>query len=87
MIAQTITTYDGHTYKPGEEIPELGSMVATSVEGNIRSYNGLAADFPKLQAASQTDKYKDLGTGSSAYLFDTVEYYKYEKTSRTWYQQ
>lgn len=87
MIAQSLTVYDGHTYKAGEEIPDLGSMVATSVEGNVRSYNGLAADFDKLKKASQTDKYKDLGTGSSAYLFDTVEYYKYEKTSRQWYKQ
>lgn len=87
MIAETLTTYDGHDYKPGEEIPELGSMVATSIDGNIRSYKGLSKDFESLKAASKTDKYKDLGTDSSAYLIDTAQYYKYEATTREWYEQ
>lgn len=87
MIAQTITTYDGHTYKPGEEIPDLGSMVCTEVNGRIRSYSGLSSDFPKLEAASKTDKYKDLATDSDAYLIDTVEFYIYNASDRTWYKQ
>lgn len=86
-IAKYTTTYDGHTYEVGEEIPDLGSMVATNVEGNIREYKGLSKDFDKLKQVSQSKKYDDLETNSSAYLVDTVEYYKYEKTSREWYKQ
>lgn len=80
MIASNPTTYDGHFYQKGEEIPDLGSFVATSVNGQIRNYEGLSADVSKLP------KYDDLETGSSAFCVNTGDLYKYEKTTKTWYK-
>lgn len=72
---------DGHTYKAGEEVPDLGSFIATSVSGNVRNYEGLSIDVLKLP------NYDDLGTGSSAYCTDTGDFYKYEKTTKLWVKQ
>lgn len=85
-IATVNTSFDGHLYQVGEEIPDLGSMKATSVDGKIRNYEGLSKDFEKLKAASRLPKYDDLETGSSAFLFDVSEVHKYEKTTREWYK-
>lgn len=79
MIANGPTTQDGQYYEKGQEIPDLGSWVATSVDGNIRNYDGLSKDVSKLPHY--------VGTGSSAYCDDTGEIYIYEKTSDTWYLQ
>lgn len=80
MTAQSNTVVDGQVYKKGEEIWDLGSFVATSINGNIRNYEGLSKDIGKLP------KYDDLGTGSSATCIDTVQIFKYEATSKTWYE-
>lgn len=45
MIAENNTTYDGQFYKKGEEIWDLGSFVATTVEGRVRGYEGLLQIF------------------------------------------
>ena len=80
------TIFDGQTYNPGETLPDLGSWVCTTVdkngngEYNIRNYEGLSADVNKLP------KYNDLGTGSSALCLDTGDFYKYEKSTNTWYK-
>lgn len=79
MIAENNITYDGRVYKKGEEIWDLGSFVATSVNGNIRDYDGLSSDASKLPHY--------VGTGSSAYCIDTGEIYIYEKSSDKWYLQ
>lgn len=79
MIAEKNTTYDGQYYKKGEKIWDLGSFVATDIDGNIRNYDGLSRDVGKLP------HYVD--TGSSAYCIDTGQIYIYEKTSDTWYLQ
>lgn len=79
-IAKGTTIFDGQLYNEGDEIPDLGSFVATSVDGNIRDYEGLSKDFDKLP------KYNDLGTGSSAFLIDTGQLYEYEATTKTWYE-
>lgn len=79
MIANGPTTQDGQFYEKGQEIPDLGSWVATSVDGNIRNYDGLSKDVAKLPHYVET--------GSSAYCDDTGEIYIYEKTSDTWYLQ
>lgn len=73
-------TKDGHTYEAGQEIPDLGSFVATSVNGLIRNYEGLSTDVSKLP------KYDDLGTGSSAFCLDNGDFYKYESTTKKWYK-
>lgn len=79
MIAQNNITYDGQFYKKGDEIWDLGSFVATEVDGNIRNYDGLSKDVEKLPHYVET--------GSSAYCIDTGEIYIYEKSSDTWYLQ
>lgn len=82
-----VISFDGHLYEPGEELPDLGSFVAKSVDGNTRNYEGLESDFPKLEQVTTTsDKYKDLETGSSAFLFDAAVVMKYEAKSRKWYK-
>lgn len=80
MTAETNTTYDGRTYKRGDELPDFGSLVCTSVEGNIRNYEGEYADRYKLP------KYDDMETGSSAFLSDNGSFklYKYYKHNKTW---
>lgn len=83
----TVTTiFDGQTYYPGQSLPDLGSWVCTNVktndnnEFNIRNYEGLSADISKLP------HYENLGTGSSALCLDTGDFYKYEKSTDTWYK-
>lgn len=71
---------DGHWYKPGEEVPDLGSFVAMPGSDKVRNYEGLSADVSRLP------KYDDLETGSSAFCVDTGQLYKYEKTTKTWYE-
>lgn len=80
MIAESNTTYDGQFYKKGEEIHDLGSFVATRVNGNIRDYDGLSKDLDKLP------KYDSLQTGSTATCIDTAQIFRYEATTKTWYE-
>lgn len=86
MTVETTTIYDGQIYYPGDSLPDLGSWVCTSVdktgngELNIRNYEGISSDLDKLP------KYDNLGTGSSALCLDSGAFYKYEKTTKTWYQ-
>lgn len=79
MIADKNTVIDGQFYRKGEEIWDLGSFVATDVDGNIRNYDGLSKDVSKLPHYVET--------GSSAYCIDTGDIYIYEKSSDTWYLQ
>lgn len=81
MIATQKTVYDGQTYEVGQEIWDLGSFECTSVEGNMRSYQGLSADVAKLP------KYDNLGTGSTAQCLDTGDFYSYHAPTKTWYEQ
>lgn len=69
---------DGQTYYPGDEIPDIGSWVATSTSGNMRHYEGLSKDVGKLP------HYVD--TGSSALCLDNGDYYKFLKSTDTWYK-
>lgn len=80
MTAESNTVYDGHSYKKGEEIPDLGSLVCTNSDGNIREYDGQYTDRYKLP------KYDDLGTGSSAFLSDNGNFYlyMYYANTKTW---
>lgn len=70
---------DGITYKPGEEVPDFGSIVCTSSQGMIRNYELLSADVDKLPLYVKT--------GSSAYCIDNGDFYKFEATTKTWYKQ
>lgn len=87
MAIKVTTIFDGQIYNPGDSLPDLGSWVCTSVDKNgngeliIRNYEGLSADVGKLP------KYETgLGTGSSALCLDTGDFYKYEQSTKTWYQ-
>lgn len=79
-IATETTVYDGHIYRAGEEIPDLGSLVCTSYDGDIRNYEGKYKDRAKLP------KYNDLDTGSSALLSDNGQlvFFKYYADTKTW---
>ncbi len=81
MKYDNIVKQDGQTYNPGEEVPDLGSIVCTTSEGNLRDYELLSKDVDKLP------KYDNLKTGSSAYCIDNGDFYKYEATTKTWYKQ
>lgn len=77
-VTDKTVVVDGQVYYNGDEIPDIGSWVAVSANGNIRNYNGLSADVSKLP------HYVD--TGSSAMCLDTGDYYKFHKPSDTWYK-
>lgn len=85
MVYNFDFTQDGHTYKAGEEVPDMGSIVCIASNSGslytLRNYELLSKDVDKLPI------YDNLMTGSSAYCVDTGEYYKYEATSKKWYKQ
>lgn len=78
MIHENISYVDGQCYNPGEELWDLGSFVATSFNGNQRHYEGLSKDIEKLPHYVES--------GSSALCLDTGDYYKYLKSTDTWYK-
>lgn len=85
MIADRNTVVDGHYYEKGEEIWDLGSLIATEVNGNQRSYLGFLEDSEKLP------KYDDLGSGSTAILVDPsgnkeTVVLSYHSKTKTWYK-
>lgn len=80
-IAESTTIVDGHEYRKGQELPDLGSWECVEVEGGKRSYQGLSGDIDKLP------KYDDLDTGSSAMCLDTGDFYFYHAPTKTWYPQ
>lgn len=69
---------DGVTYMAGEDVPDMGSIICTKFSGNIRSYEGLQKDVAKLPTY--------VATGSSCLMVDTGRFYKFEKTTKTWYE-
>lgn len=78
MKADKNMIVDGMLYKPGDEIWDLGSFVATDSTGMMRSYEGLSKDVSKLLHYVET--------GSSALCLDTGDYYKFHKQTDTWYK-
>lgn len=77
MKADEIILQDGQYYQKGDEVWNLGTWVATEINGSVRHYKGLAADVPKLPHYA--------GTGSTAECLDTGDVYKYEKKTDRWY--
>lgn len=71
---------DGRYYDSIEDAPDLGSLVCVSFDGTVRNYEGLDKDVNKLP------KYDDLSTGSSAFIIDTSDVYKYVAENKTWYK-
>lgn len=85
MIADRNIVVDGQHYEKGEEIWDLGSLIATEVNGNQRTYIGFLEDAKKLP------KYNDLASGSTAILIDpagTEEtiVLSYHSKTQTWYK-
>lgn len=72
--------FDGQVYKPGDIIPNLGSLVGTDIGNGRRAYEGKNSDASKLP------KYPSLATGSKASLIgsDGLHVYKYEATAKKW---
>ena len=69
---------DGMLYKPGDDVWDLGSFVATDSTGMMRSYEGLSKDVSELPHYVET--------GSSALCLDSGDYYKFHKQTDTWYK-
>lgn len=61
-VAENVIVIDGKTYKPGDELPDFGSIVCVAASGNKRSYEGLLSDLSKLPLY--------VAPGSSALLYD-----------------
>jgi hypothetical protein len=87
MKADRNMTYDGHFYKAGEELPNLGSFECVSSDGGKRNYYGLSDDAERLPTAKNLPKYSDLATGSFALCLDTGDSYFYHAPSQKWYKQ
>ena len=80
-VADKTTVIDGQTYKSGDELPDLGSLVCGSSDGNMRDYEGLLFDASKLPHYVES--------GSSALLYDgqgNTEVYEFHKPTNTWYK-
>lgn len=87
MTAVTRTSYDGHIYEAGEELPDLGSFANKSSVKGVWEYYGLDADVSKLPTRAVYPKYKDLPSGSYAFCIDTGVVYMYSSSDDNWYEQ
>lgn len=76
MTYDYMVKQDGQFYKSGQEVPDMGTLVCTSAQGNIRSYEGLVKDVDKLPTY--------VATGSSFLASDTGDYYKFEESTQLW---
>lgn len=87
MVAENDMVYDGHKYKKGDELPDLGKWECVDSDGNKREYRGLSSEATKLPTEAQYPQYKDLASDSIAYCVDTQEVYMYFKPDDRWYPQ
>lgn len=78
MKAEHNMIYDGQEYKKGEEIWDLGSLECVNAEGNQRHYQGLSVDSSKLPHY--------VGSGSTCFMLDTSDLYRFHKQNDTWYK-
>lgn len=77
-VADYRVVIDGQIYEKGDTLPDLGSWVAIGADGNTRHYQGLSADVSKLPHY--------VNDGSSAVCLDTGDYYRFLKSTDTWYK-
>lgn len=71
---------DGKVYEVGDTLPELGSLIFVSGGyGEIAEIEGNSADVSKLPT--------DVKQGSSAYMIDTQDVYKFDETNKQWVKQ
>lgn len=76
MTYEYTVKQDGLIYEPGQDVPDMGSLVCVSAYGNIRNYEGNSVDVQKLPLYVET--------GSLFLAIDTGDYYKFEATTRIW---
>ena len=77
-VAQNTVIIDDVEYKPGEQLPELGSIHRVFKIGGKRHYEGLAKDSDKLPLY--------VANNSSCFMTDTGEYYKFDESKKLWYK-
>lgn len=77
-VAQNTVIIDDVEYKPGEQLPELGSIHRVFKDGGKRHYQGLAKDSDKLPLY--------VANNSSCFMTDTGEYYKFDESKKLWYK-
>lgn len=77
-VAQNTVIIDDVEYKPGEKLPELGSIHRVFKDGGKRHYEGLAKDSDKLPLY--------VADNSSCFMTDTGEYYKFDESKKLWYK-
>lgn len=77
-VAQNTVIIDDVEYKPGEQLPELGSIHRVFKDGGKRHYEGLAKDSDKLPLYVAND--------SPCFMTDTGEYYKFDESKKLWYK-
>lgn len=77
-VAQNTVIIDDVEYKPGEQLPELGSIHRVFKDGGKRHYEGLAKDSDKLPLY--------VANNSSCFMNDTGEYYKFDESKKLWYK-
>jgi len=67
-------------FNVGDDLPELGSLIFVSGGyGEIAEIEGNSADVSKLPT--------DVKQGSSAYMVDTQDVYKFDETNAQWVKQ
>lgn len=78
MELENTVLYDGQEYKPGDAIPDLGSLMCVSIsEGGLRNYEGNSSDYTKLPL------YAPIGSSFLAtYGSNKGDYYK--RTGEGW---
>lgn len=77
-VAQNTVIIDDVEYKPGEQLPELGSIHRVFKDGGKRHYEGLVKDSDKLPLY--------VANNSSCFMTDTGEYYKFDESKKLWYK-
>lgn len=86
MRANCNIEIDGKVYTPGEEYPDLGSLICVNNTHEVREYEGLTQDVSKLPTGKM-EKYRDLKTGSSFMATDSDLYKKYDSATCMWYEK
>lgn len=71
---------NGKVFEVGDTLPELGSLIFTGGGYNqIAEIEGNSADVSKLPT--------EVKQGSTAYMVDTQDVYKFDETNAQWVKQ
>lgn len=78
MVATELTMQDGILYRPGDEIPDLGTLRCTENSGGKRTYEGAPSDESKLPTYA--------ADGSTAILYDGITTLVLKCRDGDWYR-